>query len=230
MTYWQNWCLGPDAILTGVSAMGALIQSVLSSMSSSDSCVTTFIIVSSAKRSIKVVGVNAVTYNLGAQGYASYGEWYLHDNGTQAFDDIFTNGEIRLENLSVSSNYTTGRVSLENVTSSDLRKRTTWVHNEVEFEYHSRAGVCKTRLTKAQLREGIDAQLTKMSNEKQRCSCWTYTGNHGWYGELKLMKIDNGDVNESAMPRSAMQIKGLYTDYTCLLFLLSPPWSSSIGV
>ncbi|KAJ5510836.1 hypothetical protein N7453_002939 [Penicillium expansum] len=108
MTYWQNWCLGTGAILTGVSAIGALIYS--------DSCVTTVIIVSSDKRSIEVVGVDAVTYNLGAQGYASYGEWHLHDNGTQAFDGFFTNGEIRLENLSVSSNYTTGRVSLENGT------------------------------------------------------------------------------------------------------------------
>ncbi|KAJ5167569.1 uncharacterized protein N7482_006350 [Penicillium canariense] len=141
-------------------------------MSSSDSCMTTVIIVSSAKRSIEVVGVDALSSNLGSEGYGSYGEWRLYDNGTQAL--------------------------IGDKTSSDLQKRTTWAHKKVEFEYHSRAGVCKTRSTPAQLRSGIDTQLTNMSNDKQRCSCWTYTGNHGWYGELKMMEIDDGDVIDGA--------------------------------
>ncbi|PYH84368.1 hypothetical protein BO82DRAFT_399612 [Aspergillus uvarum CBS 121591] len=69
-----------------------------------------------------------------------------------------------------------------------------WAHKKVEFEYRSHAGVCKTALKKTQLETAAKAQLTKMSNAKDQCSCWTYTGWGGWYGEVKFMEIDDGDI------------------------------------
>lgn len=193
MTYWQNWAVGGGAILTGVSALAGSAAAIISAMSSKSSCATTIYILQNPKRSDEVTAVEGVSTELAGHGFAPYGEWYHHDNGTKTFEGFFTDGVVRMENIYVSGNYTGGRISMEKGGPTGLEKRT-WAHNKVEFVYHSHAGVCTTRLSRTQLHRGIEAQLTKMANNRLKCACWTYTGGGGWYGEVKFMEVDTQDV------------------------------------
>ncbi|KAL3265181.1 hypothetical protein ABHI18_000035 [Aspergillus niger] len=74
-----------------------------------------------------------MSINLAESGYAPIGEWYHHDNGTQSFEGFFSNGEVRIDNVYVSGNYTGGHLSLERTTSTAIDKRTTWAHKKVAF-------------------------------------------------------------------------------------------------
>ncbi|KAI2899868.1 hypothetical protein CBS63078_7120 [Aspergillus niger] len=198
LTYWQNWASIGGSYLTGIAAIGGAAAAYIAAKSSAASCATTIYILESSKRSDEPIGVEAMSINLAESGYVPIGEWYHHDNGTQTFEGFFSNGEVRIDNVYVSGNHTGGHLSLERTTSTAIDKRTTWAHKKVAFEYHSHVGVCKTRLTKAQLKEAAEKQLTQMSNNKDKCSCWTYTGGHGWYGEVKFMEIYDGDVMSGA--------------------------------
>ncbi|KAJ6028844.1 hypothetical protein N7540_004420 [Penicillium herquei] len=202
MTFRQNWVVNGGTWLSGIAAMGTLVRQIILDMSGKGTCTTTIHEYTNSKRDLEDLGVavDDLTVKLAGHGYASYGNWHLHENGTQTFDGFFTSDKLRLDNFWVSANYTGGAITvLGNETSTGLEERsTTWSHKKIIVEYHSRAGVCKTRLTTDQLDSGIDVQLTKMSELEEKCSCWTYTGGDGWYGELKFMEIDDGDVMDGA--------------------------------
>ncbi|KAJ5559569.1 hypothetical protein N7513_001968 [Penicillium frequentans] len=193
MTYWQNWAFTGGASLTGISTLASGIAALITSMSSEASCATTIKWIEN-KRDFQAIGVEAMALNLREQGYVQTGQWIHHGEGNKTFDGYFSNGELRFENLYVMGNFSGGLISSENNTeTSDLSKRTTYSSSQIAFEYHSYKGTCKTRLTKAQLKEAAEVQLHYMSNSYDKCSCWTYTGGHGWYGEVKLMETYDGD-------------------------------------
>ncbi|KAJ5909703.1 hypothetical protein N7504_004346 [Penicillium tannophilum] len=191
MTAWQNWVVAGGAGLAGIGTFASGIAAFITAKSSSASCATTILNVYS-KRDEEPIGVDALALNLRDQGYAQSGDWVFHENGNKTFDGYFTNGELRFNDLYVAGNYSGGTLAYENTTDS-LAKRVTYSSSKLAFEYHSRKGVCKTRLTKAQLKEAADLQLNYMSSAADKCSCWTYTGGHGWYGEVKLMEVYDGD-------------------------------------
>lgn len=47
------------------------------------------------KRSEEVMGIEGVSSELAGHGYAPFGEWYHHDNGTKTFEGFITNGEYK---------------------------------------------------------------------------------------------------------------------------------------
>ncbi|KAJ5628937.1 hypothetical protein N7490_011165 [Penicillium lividum] len=122
--------------------MGTFVRTIVLDLSKKDSCKTKVEEYTITKRSVETIATEELTVKLAGHGYAPYGEWHLHENGTQTFDGFFTNGELRLDSFYVSANYTGGAITVLNAneTSSDLAERTTtWSHNKVIFEYHSRA-------------------------------------------------------------------------------------------
>lgn len=146
------------------------------------------------KRDDEAVGVEAMSLDLQRDGFNQSGYWVDNQNGNHTFHGFFSNGAIRIDDFYVNGNYTGGKLSfVTESNSTGLEKRTTWSHKAIAFEHHSHAGVCKTKLTKAQLKEAAKAQLEKMSSNYDKFSCWTYTGGHGWYGEIKLMEMFDGD-------------------------------------
>ncbi|KAJ5633137.1 hypothetical protein N7490_009476 [Penicillium lividum] len=193
MAAWQNWGVLGGTVLIGVGTLASGIAAWISAKSAAASCATTIInIYNYNTRDVEPIGVDALALNLRDQGYAQSGEWVSHENGNKTFDGYFTNGELRLHDLYVAGSYSGGVISFDNTTES-LAKRVTYSSSKLAFEYHSRKGVCKTRLTTAQLKEAAELQLNYMSSAADKCSCWTYTGGHGWYGEVKLMEVYDGD-------------------------------------
>lgn len=86
MTYWQNWAVGGGAILTRVSALAGSAAAIINAMSSKRSCATTIYILQNPKRSDEATEVEGVSTELAGHGFAPYGEWYHHDNGTNTFE------------------------------------------------------------------------------------------------------------------------------------------------
>ncbi|KAJ5557107.1 hypothetical protein N7494_001022 [Penicillium frequentans] len=196
LTYWQNWASIGGTYLTGFADLAGAIATIVSAKSSAKSCATTLGQVE-AKRDLEgPIGVEAMALSIVADGYNQTGDWLYHADGNITFDGFFSNGQVRIHDLYIAGNYTGAHISYEDsvvAAETDLYKRTTWSHKSVVLEYHSYKGVCKTRLTKAQLKEAAEVQLHTMSSNRDKCSCWTYTGGHGWYGEVKIMEVYDGD-------------------------------------
>ncbi|KAJ5133074.1 hypothetical protein N7448_001897 [Penicillium atrosanguineum] len=196
LSYWQNWAsIGGTYYGPTVASLGVVVAAYIATKSNSDSCSTNIDIVEkSSKRDYRATDVEAMTNGLANEGYLPFGEWVDYKNGTQTFDGYFSNGEFRIENPYIRGNYTGALFAVEGGSSGNLYQRTIWSHKKFALEYHSHTGTCKTRLTKKQLEKAAKAQIENMSDYEYSCCCWTYTGGHGWYGEVKLMDVDSGDV------------------------------------